>query len=135
MEFRSNFQTINFSMFQIINIKMVKTQSSQTEPKQRFPNNLFKKYKFRSERKMLINMCRKKLRIIEDPDLILCKSVLINNTLKFCQKALPKNSMEDAKVADLDALFGDSEEEPEKDHQQKEQKDKTLIGLSMPIIG
>ena len=43
--------------------------------------------------------------------------------------------MEDANVADLDALFSDSEEEPEKDHQQKEQKDKTLIGLSMPIIG
>jgi hypothetical protein len=114
---------------------MVKSQSSQTEPKQRFPNNLFKKYKFRSERKMLINMCHKKLRIIEDPDLILCKSVLINNTLKFCQKALPKNLMEDAKVADLDALFCDSEDEPEKDNQQKEQKDKTLAGLSMPIIG
>ena len=114
---------------------MVKTQSSQPEPKKRFPSNLFKKYKFRSERNMLIKMSRKKLRIIEDPDLILCKSVLINNTLKFCQKAFPKSSRVDAKVADLDAVFDDSEEETEKDFQQKEQKVKTIIGQSMPIIG
>jgi hypothetical protein len=81
---------------------------------------------------MLIKMSRKKLRIIEDPDLILCKSVLINNTLKFCQKTFPKSLREDAKVVDLDAVFDDSEEKTEKDHQQK---DKTVAGLSMPIIG
>jgi hypothetical protein len=114
---------------------MVKSQSSQTEPKQRFPSNLFKKYKFRSERNMLIKMCRNKLRIIEDPDLILCKSVLINNTLKFCQKVFLTSSRADAKVVDLDAVFEDSEEETEKDFQQKDQKDKTIVGLSMPVIG
>ena len=39
---------------------------------------------------------------------------------------------EDAKVADLDAVFDDSEEETEKDHQQM---DKTVVGLPMQIIG
>jgi hypothetical protein len=111
---------------------MVKTQSSQTEPKQRFPSNIFKQYKFRSEKNMLIKMCRKKLRIIEDPELILCKSVLINNTLKLCQKTFPKSLREDVKVGDLDSVFDDSEEETEKDHQQK---DKTVVGVFMPIIG
>ena len=77
-------------------------------------------------------MCRKKLRFILDPDLILGKSFLINKTLKFCQKAFHKSLSEDAKVADLDAVFDDSEEETEKDHQQM---DKTVVGLSLPIIG
>ena len=80
-------------------------------------------------------MCRKKLRFILDPDLILCKSVLINNTLILCQKTFPKSLREDVKVGDLDAVFDDSEEETEKEFQQKEQKVKTNVGQSMPIIG
>ena len=39
---------------------------------------------------------------------------------------------EAAKVAGLDAVVDDSEEQTEKDHQQM---DKTVVGLSLPIIG
>ena len=45
---------------------------------------------------------------------------------------MSENLSEYVKVADLDAVFDDSEEETEKDYQQK---DKTVVGLSMPIIG
>ena len=69
---------------------------------------------------------------MEDPDLILYKFVLIKNTLKFCQKAFHKILRNDAKVVEFDAVFNDSEEEIEKNHQQM---DKTVVGLSRPIIG
>ena len=35
-----------------------------------------------SERKKLLKMCVRKLQSIEDPETFLCRSVLINNTLK-----------------------------------------------------
>jgi len=115
---------------------MVKTKSFQSDTFERLSGVHHPKYKFRSERKMLIKLCRKKLRVIDDPDIILCKSVLINNTLKYCQKALPEKCREENRVtmADLEAVFEDSEEETETD-KPKESKDKTVLGLSMPIIG
>ena len=38
-----------------------------------------------SERKRLVKLCVRKLQSIEDPETLLCRSVLINNTLKNLQ--------------------------------------------------
>lgn len=43
------------------------------------------KYKRKEERKKILKMCVKKLRSIDDPETFLCRSVLINNTLKQIQ--------------------------------------------------
>ena len=43
------------------------------------------KYQLNEFRKKLIKLCHRKLRILDDPDSILCRAVLNNNTLKYCQ--------------------------------------------------
>ena len=86
--------------------------------------------KYECKRK-LIKLSRKKLTIIDDPEIFLCKSVLINNMLKLC-----KNSRTESKVTiDWDEIFGDNEEENTTDKETDQQfKKNTLVGLSMPTI-
>ena len=90
--------------------------------------------KYESKRN-LIKLSRKKLNIIDDPDIFLCKSVLINNTLKLCQNGF-RNKIAESKVTiDWDDIFGDSEEESDTEKEKENQfKKKTLVGLSMPTI-
>ena len=43
------------------------------------------KYRAREERRRLLKLCQRKLRSIEDPEQILRRAVLINNTMKQLQ--------------------------------------------------
>ena len=48
--------------------------------------NSFKRQKMRDEGKKILKICVNKLQMIHDPESYLCKSVLINNTLKSIQQ-------------------------------------------------
>merc|ERR1712142_839278 len=43
------------------------------------------KYRHKEEKKKMLKMSFKKLQKMEDPESLLCKAVLINNTLKYLQ--------------------------------------------------
>ena len=43
------------------------------------------KYRHKEEKRKLMKMTCKKLKLLEDPESVLCKAVLINNTLKYLQ--------------------------------------------------
>ena len=45
------------------------------------------KYRHKEEKKKLLKICVRKLRNMEDPEVLLCKAVLINNTLKHLQSS------------------------------------------------
>ena len=109
---------------------MVKTQWTQ---KQKVPIFRNSKCKSIAERKKLIKLCCKKIRIMDDPDSILCKAVLINNTLKYCQDNIIKDAAEEVieRYTDLDTIFEDSEEEIEAPIEAPIGK---VDLLSMPII-
>jgi len=49
-------------------------------------SNNSQKQKMRDERKKILKICINKLQMIQDPESYLCKSVLINNTLKSIQQ-------------------------------------------------
>ena len=49
-------------------------------------SNNSKKQKLKEERKKILKICVNKLQMIQDPESYLCKSVLINNTLKSIQQ-------------------------------------------------
>ena len=109
---------------------MAKTQWIQ---KQKVPILGNTKYKSIAERKKLIKLCCKKIRIMDDPDSILRKAVLINNTLKYCQDNIIKDVAEEVieRYSDLDTIFEDSEEEIEAPNEASIGK---VDLLSMPII-
>ena len=44
------------------------------------------KYRHKEEKRKLMKMTCKKLKKLEDPESVLCKAVLINNTLKYLQQ-------------------------------------------------
>ena len=44
------------------------------------------KYRHKEEKRKLMKMTCKKLKRLEDPESVLCKAVLINNTLKYLQQ-------------------------------------------------
>jgi len=59
------------------------------------PNTFGMKDKEREKRKRILKMCVQKLRDIDDPETVLCRAVLINNTfktLKYAQRRLLKKS-------------------------------------------
>ena len=45
------------------------------------------KYRHKEEKKKMVKMSYKKLQKMDDPESLLCKAVLINNTLKYLQKS------------------------------------------------
>jgi len=59
-----------------------------SDQEQEISSSLFakKRHKVRDERKRVLKICVNKLQNIQDPESYLCKSVLINNTLKQIQK-------------------------------------------------
>ena len=76
------------------------------------------KYRHREERKKILKMCVKKLRSIDDPETFLCRSVLINNTLKQIQAFHKEASRhihqeEDQRLREEEEEVEDKEEEEE----------------------
>ena len=51
------------------------------------------KYRHKEEKTKMLKMCRKKLQKMHDPESLLCKAVLINNTLKYIQNSSAQMSV------------------------------------------
>jgi len=76
----------------------------------------------RDQRKRIIKMCVKKLRDIDDPETVLCRAVLINNTfrtLKTAQRQLLRKSRRRTEQQDS----SEEEEEEEEDEEEEEEEE------------
>jgi len=76
------------------------------------------KDKQREQRKKIIKMCVQKLRDIDDPETVLCRAVLINNTfktLKYAQRKLQHKKLEMKRLKE--------EEEERKGYEQQEDEE------------
>ena len=75
----------------------------------------------REKRKKILKMCVQKLRDIDDPETVLCRAVLINNTfktLKYAYRRVLKADPEPPQIKDPEAEESDNEEEDEEDEEQ-----------------
>jgi len=77
------------------------------------PGSLGNKEKHREERKRILKMCVTKLRAMEDPETVLCRAVLINNTfktLKYAQRyRMPLKKSQLKRHAVEDSVVDESE--------------------------
>ena len=95
------------------------TQSLKTDNKNFSSQKCLRlpKTQHKVERKKLVKLCHKKLQNIVDSEEILCKSVLINNTLRFCLKlGLESENDHPSQLMinrDLEDLFGEDHETDE----------------------
>lgn len=75
----------------------------------------------REKRKKILKMCVQKLRDIDDPETVLCRAVLINNTfktLKYAYRRVLKSDPEPPQIKDPEAEESDNEEEDDEDEEQ-----------------
>ena len=80
--------------------------------RQRRPSMLsHPKYRHKEEKRKLMKLTCRKLKKLEDPESVLCKAVLINNTLKYLQQNSPSVSQ----GPPCPRLLADSETESELD--------------------
>jgi len=85
----------------------------------------------REQRKRIIKMCVQKLRDIDDPETVLCRAVLINNTfrtLKTAQRAIIRN----ARRRVLERKESSEEEEEEKGEKEKGEEEEEISITSPP---
>lgn len=78
----------------------------------------------REQRKRIIKMCVQKLRDIDDPETVLCRAVLINNTfrtLKTAQRRLLKNARRRMERRDSSEEEQEQEQEASQSLKQEEQ--------------
>jgi len=72
----------------------------------------------REKRKKILKMCVQKLRDIDDPETVLCRAVLINNTfksLKYAYRRVLKSDPEPVQLKDPEAEESDHDEEEEEE--------------------
>jgi len=72
----------------------------------------------REKRKKILKMCVQKLRDIDDPETVLCRAVLINNTfksLKYAYRRVLKSDPEPVHLKHTEAQESDNEEEEEEE--------------------
>jgi len=72
----------------------------------------------REKRKKILKMCVQKLRDIDDPETVLCRAVLINNTfksLKYAYRRVLKSEPEPVQLKHPDTQESDNEEEEEEE--------------------
>jgi len=80
----------------------------------------------REKRKKILKMCVQKLRDIDDPETVLCRAVLINNTfktLKYAYRRVLKADPEPPQIKDPEAEESDNEEEDDEEEQGSEEED------------
>merc|ERR1719471_1558533 len=83
-------------------------------------NTFGMKDKEREKRKRILKMCVQKLRDIDDPETVLCRAVLINNTfktLKYAQRRLLEKSKVKRKTVH------EKEESEEEEHDEEEDEE------------
>lgn len=91
---------IRNSLFASISLSLIKMTKSDLNLTQKRPSMLgHPKYRAREERRRLLKLCQRKLRSIEDPEQILRRAVLINNTLKHLQASSILNHEEEKREA------------------------------------
>ena len=76
----------------------------------------------REKRKKILKMCVQKLRDIDDPETVLCRAVLINNTfksLKYAYRRVLKPDPEPPQIKDPEAEESDNEEEDEDEDEEQ----------------
>ena len=76
----------------------------------------------REKRKKILKMCVQKLRDIDDPETVLCRAVLINNTfktLKYAYRRVLKPDPEPPQIKDPEAEESDNEEEDEDEEEEQ----------------
>merc|ERR1719471_1100422 len=81
-------------------------------------NTFGMKDKEREKRKRILKMCVQKLRDIDDPETVLCRAVLINNTfksLKYAYRRVLKSDPEPVHLKHTEAQESDNEEEEEEE--------------------
>merc|ERR1711874_488253 len=72
----------------------------------------------REKRRKILKMCVQKLRDIDDPETVLCRAVLINNTfksLKYAYRRVLKSDPPPVQLKDPEAEESDNEEEEEEE--------------------
>jgi len=80
----------------------------------------------REKRKKILKMCVQKLRDIDDPETVLCRAVLINNTfktLKYAYRRVLKSDPEPAQIKDPQAEESDNEEEDDEGSEEEEEEE------------
>jgi len=88
----------------------------------------------REQRKRIIKMCVQKLRDIDDPETVLCRAVLINNTfrtLKTAQRAIMRNARRRV-LERKESSEEEEEEEEEKGEKEKGEEDEEISITSPP---
>ena len=78
----------------------------------------------REKRKKILKMCVQKLRDIDDPETVLCRAVLINNTfktLKYAYRRVLKSDPEPPQIKDPEE--SDNEEEDEEGSEEEEEEE------------
>jgi len=89
----------------------------------------------REQRKRIIKMCVQKLRDIDDPETVLCRAVLINNTfrtLKTAQRAIMRNARRRV-LERKESSEEEEEEEEEKGEKEKgEEEEDEEISITSP---
>ena len=99
------------------------------------------KYHLKDFRRKIIKLCHRKLRIMDDPDSILCRAVLINNTLKYCENNRQNDkenlvTMDKTEISDF-TEYGEEDKNIARRKENNETVDnnvKIVSGLSMPVI-
>jgi len=81
------------------------------------PGALGLKDKQREQRKKILKMCVQKLRDIDDPETVLCRAVLINNTFKTLKYAQRKMQLKKSEMKRHPVV----EEEDSRDHDEENQ--------------
>merc|ERR1712193_447736 len=82
--------------------------------RQRRPSMLsHPKYRHKEERRRVVRLSCRKLKKLSDPESVLCKAVLINNTLKYLQQNSPSHNP--SQPPPSPRLLADSETETEAD--------------------
>ena len=87
----------------------------------------------REKRKKILKMCVQKLRDIDDPETVLCRAVLINNTfktLKYAYRRVLKTDPEPPLIKDPEAEESDNEEEEEEEDEQGSEEEEEEEDIS-----
>merc|ERR1711936_356020 len=87
----------------------------------------------REKRRKILKMCVQKLRDIDDPETVLCRAVLINNTfksLKYAYRRVLKSDPPPVQLKDPEAEESDNEEEEEEDVSTDESSNEDEVGRS-----
>ena len=86
----------------------------------------------REKRKKILKMCVQKLRDIDDPETVLCRAVLINNTfksLKYAYRRVLKSDPEPVQLKDPEAEESDHDEEEEEEEEVEEEEEEEELSL------